>query len=584
MSRPDAFHDSQARYPPPRCLPGTRVALLKEVFDWIERSNENILWIYGPAGAGKSAIAQTVAEACARKSTLAASFFFFHGAPGRNAAEGLIPSLAYQLIIRLPEKRAQLGSIVEADPSILYKPLELQIQKLILPLFMSTNEIHAHIPPPQPYIIIIDGLDECKGDNGQRDIVRCVGKLANTNSIPLYFLVVSRPEPQIAESFGRLVGTFHSISLASYPRVSQTRDDIRTYLRHGFNRIYEKHQFITERYWPTENIISTLVHRAGGAFIYASTVLKYVGDDDFHPKERLGEVLNTPPGRTPFAELDHLYHCILCACPYTERFLQVLTVTLICTRQIGSYSYRPCLRDIELLLQLQPGMVAIILRRMRSVLYISTSTHISFYHKSFTDFLFDKERAGNFVVEIKRGNAFIARKLLAFLEGATRADYSEFDSGTSLFSLRSAVGEISPLGIYNYAARNWYKHCAASGRCSEHPGLLEAISRVLGFPLFRLVQEGDLREVTLFFLKFFNVGDWLSVNDSLFTRTSQNSSTFRLGDRQAPEIQYQLFKNLKRHVRSEVPVSPFATFYSMGHKYFFFAGSILTYKTTRTGA
>lgn len=32
-SCPDAFHDSQERNPPSKCLPGTRVDVLKEIFD-----------------------------------------------------------------------------------------------------------------------------------------------------------------------------------------------------------------------------------------------------------------------------------------------------------------------------------------------------------------------------------------------------------------------------------------------------------------------------------------------------------------------------------------------------------------------
>lgn len=134
--------------------------------------------MFGPAGAGKSAIAQTIAEICAKNNLLAASFFFFHGAPDRGAVERLIPSIAYQLAIRMPEKRTQIGKFIEADPSILRKPLAVQIQALIIPLFTPAppNAIHADIllslPQPQlPYVVIIDGLDECRGDDNQRDII-----------------------------------------------------------------------------------------------------------------------------------------------------------------------------------------------------------------------------------------------------------------------------------------------------------------------------------------------------------------------------------------------------------------------------
>lgn len=129
----------------------------------------------------------------------------------------------------MPEKRIQIGKLVEADPSILHKPLAIQIQNLIVPLFtpMPPNAIQTDFSPlyAQPrHVIIIDGLDECNGENSQRDIIEHIGKLANTNCIPLRFVITSRPELHIEESFGHLVGTFHRISLAEHD-ASQARDD-----------------------------------------------------------------------------------------------------------------------------------------------------------------------------------------------------------------------------------------------------------------------------------------------------------------------------------------------------------------------
>lgn len=122
---PDAFHESDTRHPPPKCHPGTRVDILKEIFDWLDNSDEKILWMSGPADAGKSTLAQEVAEKSAKNTTLAASFFFFHAGPGRDSPSHLVASMAYQMAVAMDSKRAQIGSIVEADPSILRKPLEM---------------------------------------------------------------------------------------------------------------------------------------------------------------------------------------------------------------------------------------------------------------------------------------------------------------------------------------------------------------------------------------------------------------------------------------------------------------------------
>jgi len=72
-----ASYISQERDPPPRCLPGTRSEVLEKIDTWVKAGVEStrILWLQGPAGAGKSAIAQTVAETCRTQS--ARSFVLF---------------------------------------------------------------------------------------------------------------------------------------------------------------------------------------------------------------------------------------------------------------------------------------------------------------------------------------------------------------------------------------------------------------------------------------------------------------------------------------------------------------------------
>jgi hypothetical protein len=63
-----AFHNSAERFDPPKCYPKTREAILAKIEAWVKERPENggrlVLWMYGPAGAGKSAIAQSIAELC----------------------------------------------------------------------------------------------------------------------------------------------------------------------------------------------------------------------------------------------------------------------------------------------------------------------------------------------------------------------------------------------------------------------------------------------------------------------------------------------------------------------------------------
>lgn len=77
---PNAFHHSDDRPDPPKCHENTRVAVINKIMDWVVGkvdADTSFLWLYGPAGCGKTAIARAVAERCEEFGHLLASFFFF---------------------------------------------------------------------------------------------------------------------------------------------------------------------------------------------------------------------------------------------------------------------------------------------------------------------------------------------------------------------------------------------------------------------------------------------------------------------------------------------------------------------------
>lgn len=91
----DAAMDSSARFPSPTCHPGTRLKTGDRLFNWLVDNQRqwNMIWLHGPAGTGKSAVAQTFAECCDKSGRLGASFF---SRPNdRNKPDTVIPSLVY---------------------------------------------------------------------------------------------------------------------------------------------------------------------------------------------------------------------------------------------------------------------------------------------------------------------------------------------------------------------------------------------------------------------------------------------------------------------------------------------------------
>ena len=78
--------------------------------------------------------------------------------------------------------------------------------------------------------------------------------------------------------------------------------------------------------WPEEGIIDLLVQRSSGQFIYAATVLKFVGADFFSPRKQLALVLKRDP--TAFSDLDQLYTQILSVYPSAVNIVQILGIII----------------------------------------------------------------------------------------------------------------------------------------------------------------------------------------------------------------------------------------------------------------
>ncbi|KAJ7315004.1 hypothetical protein DFH08DRAFT_716038, partial [Mycena albidolilacea] len=75
----------------------------------------SVMWLYGPAGTGKSAIAQSMAEKWAADYNLAATFFFGRWRAGGGSGKCLFPTIAYQLALHIPGLLESVGLAVEMD-------------------------------------------------------------------------------------------------------------------------------------------------------------------------------------------------------------------------------------------------------------------------------------------------------------------------------------------------------------------------------------------------------------------------------------------------------------------------------------
>lgn len=141
----------------PQCHPGTRIALQDYIFRWLDDLNGEIaMWVNGPVGIGKSAIAQAVAHRAKSQGRLSSAFVFFRSNHTRNHAKRLVPTLAYEMIQQMPGTHDSVCRAIAANPLVFSSPLDSQIVEILVqPLHCSDSEDHLL---QGARLIIIDGL------------------------------------------------------------------------------------------------------------------------------------------------------------------------------------------------------------------------------------------------------------------------------------------------------------------------------------------------------------------------------------------------------------------------------------------
>jgi len=417
-----AFHNSKERFDPPKCHPNTRLAVLTRIMKWIkweEDLNSFIMWVYGPAGAGKSAIAQTIAEMCEQEMILLASFFFSRNDPSRNSVNSLIATLAYQITLNLPDVREAILSAVEHDPLVFSKSFAVQVETLIVAPLQPLAEAGYFNDSSSRRLVIIDGLDECSDPKVQQNILQVLANAWQQHRLPLVFLIASRPEQHISLAFN--TGLLLSITSRLALDESHLPDnDIKLFLTDKFQEIKSTHRlraYIPSQ-WPLPDVLKQLVRKSSGQFIYASTVIRYVSSIRHKPMDRLDVILGLrPPQRDlPFAELDALYTHILAGVEDTERVLEILGVIFFGKQPFPIYEWNLRPPIIEKFLCLKPGDVELYLGELNSLVNLEPDRNIRVLHASITDFFVDPTRSKTFWINCQARHTAFARRCLQGLQ------------------------------------------------------------------------------------------------------------------------------------------------------------------------
>ncbi|KAG1771772.1 hypothetical protein EDD22DRAFT_966014 [Suillus occidentalis] len=373
-----AQYNSRERQPHPKCLQGTRVDLLKYIHGFLDDTEKNqLIWLHGTAGVGKSAVAFTVADKMrslkVREETniekrLAGTFFFSRKHTKRCTTGYFFVTLVYQLATNFPSIRKDVNRTIHDNPALLDPdtPLCDQMEALFL---QPLRWLQLRLRGCPPLSFIVDALDECSSEPELTDLILSLAQALQRRGAPVSALDT---------------GEGGIISLDG----ADVDHDICTFLRHSFVELGSRHADFPQ---PSEADVEKLASRAGRRFIVASTMMKFIIDDeDNDPRDRLQLMLKLTSELLPGTEVYKLYDRILSTCIDSKRAYMHLSIVAALTDPLP-------LSQISKLLG--PGLgrdVQTTLMQLRSVLDIPTDTSlpVNIHHSSVRDYVSDPSNCG----------------------------------------------------------------------------------------------------------------------------------------------------------------------------------------------
>ena len=374
-----------------RCLPGTRQSVLQDITLWAKNSqDQNVFWLNGLAGTGKSTIAQSFSYIVVEEGIFGASFFCSRDYLDRKELKNIFPTLAYQLACRYSHFRSCVVTAIKEEPTLAHSSLISQLENL---LFKPLSETKVSC------VIIIDALDECIDSQPASAILSVLGRFAK--QLPLVkFFITGRPELPIRHGFRLpLLEPITQIFLLHEVQLSSVDNDIQLYLTQRLTTIAKQRSDLElPNPWPRNDEIMALTKKSSGLFIFASTLIRFIGSEHDKPNERLQLILSEM-NNTMYeghAGIDTLYSQIL-LCAFSHVYESEVFTTMRHILGIVILAFTPLSqKDFSTILSIPTTLISTTLRHLHSLILVPASEdkskEIRIFHKSFPDFLQDDKR------------------------------------------------------------------------------------------------------------------------------------------------------------------------------------------------
>lgn len=447
--------------------------VLREIYEWASQDDERkIYWLCGLAGTGKSTIARTVARNLDERGLLGASFFFSRGGGDLSSAEKFFSTIAIQIAESIPESRHSIEAVVQSDPSVGTKTAAIQWQKLIVKPISDLQQTAQRNEHARSRVLVVDALDECLDEASAKTIISLLSDSRNFTGLPFRVFITSRPETPMRSGFSAISERLHHKFILHNIPLDIVDRDISVYLREGFRNIKLELMGGLGHDSRGEETIHTLVQRAGGLFIWASTALRFISQGRKFAKRRLHKILHSEAvPNTPEAHLDNLYTNILEGATQREELdIEEREELLSSSRDsLGTIITLLAPLSLEVLsriLEVTSDDLQQSFESLHSILDVPSnmSDPIRLHHPSFRDFLYDTKRctARYHVSEVAQ-HRILLKRCLKILNDHLKANICEIgDVSSEPGGISKAVLSKYLPEELRYACSYWVQHLQRS--------------------------------------------------------------------------------------------------------------------------
>ncbi|KAG8832928.1 hypothetical protein FRC18_004401 [Serendipita sp. 400] len=387
-SRPENINAYGAQHR--QCQPGTRTKTLDAIRQWAD-GDDPPSWMFcllDFAGSGKSTVSKHMDREWDKDRKLIARFFFSRDTTDTMSTKWFCSIVADAFAFRDENFKAIMKEF-QRQPNYGLLSFEQQFEGLIVDPLKALD---------RRAILIIDALDECDNDNGDRD--QLLDTISNQlRSIPhLRVFVTGRPERDITQWAASTVGVRH----ANFLQLEGGHGDVEKYIK---QRLFNFPSHLQAQ-------VSHVVEKAEGVFIWARIAC------DLLCKAIDKQALLNSLGKE--VTLDYLYTIALEQSVPRDSYSHQATIMVL---GMILAVRRPLSIDELASLSPNPDVVEAVVTSLGSILiYRHRNEPIRLIHATLREFLTTMTKAEPWFVQLGPGHYTLADRCIDLLARATRTE------------------------------------------------------------------------------------------------------------------------------------------------------------------